>query len=112
MNEKIYLQEEFINQNWHYQLNGNNIIVHTNNNCYTNYNTTYCDCYSINTSNHYMYSDLYSCSNSNSYNIRYNRLTSDFWYRNDIMDICIVFSLIAIGFLILPCLFFRRFRKR
>ena len=68
MNDKIYLPE-WANQNgWQYYFNNHDIIVYTNQNCYQNYNTTYCDCYRIQTDNHYLHSDSYSCSYNNKYN--------------------------------------------
>lgn len=44
----MYLPEEYLNENYTYYLNGNNILILTNRNCYTNYNTSYCDCITYN----------------------------------------------------------------
>lgn len=112
MNEKIYLPDWSIHNNWNYFYNNNDIVAFTNENCYYNYNTQYCDCFRFQTNNHYNHSDRYSCSLNNTYNINYNRLTSDFYYRNDIADICIViFIILLIGFG-LPIKLFSRFFRR
>lgn len=46
---KIYIPEEMINDNYKYVIDSGDIItIITNENCYTNYNTEYCDCYKYN----------------------------------------------------------------
>ena len=42
-----YLPTNLINQNYYYNISNNYIVVRTNNNCYQNYQTTYCDCYNV-----------------------------------------------------------------
>ena len=48
---KIYIPDSYINNNWNYTYSGNDIVIITNQNCYQNYNTTYCDCYTYNIEN-------------------------------------------------------------
>lgn len=46
---KIYIPEEMINDNYKYVIDSGDIVtIITNENCYTNYNTEYCDCYKYN----------------------------------------------------------------
>ena len=113
MANKIYIPREVMNNQWSYWFNNHDIIVYTNNNCYYNYNNQYCDCYRIQTDNHYLYSNTYSCSNNNvNYTISYNNLTDDFYYRNDIADICLViFIILLVGFGLPIALFSRFFRR-
>lgn len=91
---KTYLPGEFINSNYKYNINEDYIIVKTNNNCYTNYNTSYCDCYYVYPHLDYLSTEAYSCNYSNSGNISYHSFTSDWVYRSDITDIFIVASII------------------
>ena len=42
---KLYIPQEYNNENYQYKINNNNILIITNNNCYTQYSSTYCDCY-------------------------------------------------------------------
>ena len=111
-NNMIYLPSDFINNNYQYFFNSHDVVVYTNNNCYQNYNTTYCDCYRIQTDNHYLHSDSYSCSYNTNYPINKNNLTDDFYYRNDIMDICVVVLIILLVGFGLPIKLFSRFFRR
>ena len=43
-NFKMYLPSEYINSNYTYNLDSQYIQIRTNQNCYTQYSTTYCDC--------------------------------------------------------------------
>lgn len=61
---KIYIPTQYKNQNYTYKINGEYITIITNQNCYTNYNTTYCDCYMYNYENN-LISNSYSCSTNN-----------------------------------------------
>lgn len=46
---KIYIPKEMNNTNYKYLIDSGDIItIITNENCYTNYNTEYCDCYKYN----------------------------------------------------------------
>lgn len=74
---KIYIPTTYKNQNYTYKINGDYITIITNNNCYTNYNTTYCDCYMYNFENN-LISNGYSCStNNNNPTIAYNYISDD-----------------------------------
>ena len=61
--QKLYLPTEYINNNFTYYIsNEYTISVRTNQNCYTQYSTTYCDCFDIFTNLDYIKSNTYSCS--------------------------------------------------
>lgn len=74
---KIYIPQNKLNQNYNYYINGDNITIITNESCYTNYNTTYCNCNIYNYKNNIM-SDTYTCStNNNNAKIPYTSLSNN-----------------------------------
>ena len=99
---KIYIPTQYKNQNYTYKINGDYITIITNNNCQTNYNTTYCTCYYYNYKNNLM-SDSYSCSTNNnnpsiSYSLISNDINDSIYIRNRyIEDKSIMFFIIGIG---------------
>lgn len=99
---KIYIPQEYIDQNYQYKINGDYITIITNRNCQTNYNTTYCTCYYYNYKNNLM-SESYSCStNNNNPSISYSLISSDIndsmYIRNRfIEDKSIILYMIGIG---------------
>lgn len=62
-NQYIYVPEELYNENYSYYFDGENIRIETNNNCYTQYNATYCDCYIYNEKEN-ISSEAYACNNN------------------------------------------------
>jgi len=58
---KIYIPQEYVNQNYIYRFNGDYITIMTNNNCRTSYNTTYCDCRQYNYKTNVI-TNVYECS--------------------------------------------------
>ena len=77
LHKKIYIPEQYINQNYKYTLSNDEITIITNQNCYTNYNSTYCDCYRYN-EKYNVITESYSCNNSPSnYVLNYNTISSD-----------------------------------
>lgn len=93
-----YLPSNYINSNYTYILSSNYYQVRTNNNCYANYNSTYCDCYNIYFNNDYLVSDAYSCNVNSSTTglISYSNFTDNFYYRLDFDKICVIFMAIVI----------------
>ena len=59
---KTYLPSDSINSNYHYSISEHNYLIRTNQNCYTQYNNTYCDCYYIYPKNDYIKSETQSCN--------------------------------------------------
>lgn len=97
-----YMPSDLINSNYTYYLNNNYYVVRTNNNCYNNYNTQYCDCVDVFPMLDYSRSNAYSCSTSYSHTINYDSFTSDYWYRLDIDKILVIFIILAIVIIIVP----------
>ena len=74
---KIYIPTAYYNQNYKYTISNDEITIITNKNCYTNYNTQYCDCYRYN-EKYNIITNSYSCnSNPGNYQINYNYLSND-----------------------------------
>ena len=111
---KIYIPEEVNQNNWQYKMNGDYITIISNQNCQTNYNTTYCNCYYYNWKENVL-SEVYTCNTNNSNpTINRNNITSDINYsshiRNEfIQDKGIYISMIIVG--ILFAIFLTKERK-
>lgn len=99
---KTYLPSEDINTNYRYRMSDSNYLVITNNNCYTQYNTTYCDCYYIYPKNDYIKSETQSCNYNQSTYVSSNQFTSDYWYRLDISQVLIIFTILFLFGLYMP----------
>lgn len=99
---KTYIPSDLLNSNYSYELNGDYFIIHTNQNCYQNYNTTYCDCIRVYPGLDYQVSNRYTCSNNYSVSIPYSNLSSDYWYRIDIDKSLIIFLVIFIFGIYMP----------
>lgn len=111
----IYLPSNLINSNYTYLYSSNKIItIRTNSNCSTQYQTLYCDCYQIDTENHYIQSDKYSCSISSSSNflLNSNTFSDEVFYRNDFADILIIFVIMCIFSFYIPIKIFSRIFKK
>lgn len=93
---KTYLPSQFINNNYRYTISNDYYIVHTNNNCFQQYNTTYCDCYNVYPKMDYVYTQAYSCGYNSSTNFDVNTFSSDIWYRLDLVSILIIFLILFI----------------
>ena len=74
---KVYIPTEYLNQNYTYTINNNEITIITNQNCYQNYNTTYCDCYRYN-EQYNIITESYTCnSNAGNYVLSYSSLSDN-----------------------------------
>lgn len=73
---KIYVPETYKNQNYKYTISGDEITIITNNNCRTQYQTTYCDCYRYN-ERYNIITKPYECNASPSNYIIDNQFISD-----------------------------------
>lgn len=111
-----YLPSQFINNNYLYNINNDYIIIRTNNNCYQQYNTTYCDCYNVYPNLDYMYTTAYSCNyNQSNANIPYSQFTDSYWYRIDLYKSLVMYFIIFLftfylGYKIISRLFGRWFK--
>ena len=81
---KIYIPNDYINESYSYYFNGDYINIITNNDCYTQYNSTYCSCYQYNRENNVV-SESYSCNiSSNLPKISNESITNDINYSNSL----------------------------
>lgn len=99
---KTYVPSDLLNSNYGYELNDYYITIHKNTNCYQQYNTTYCDCVRLYYNFDYAISNTFTCSNSYSVSIPYSSLSSDFYYRKDITNSFIIFTIIFLFGIYLP----------
>ena len=108
-----YLPSNFINTNYKYTISNDYIRVYTNNNCYTNYNSTYCDCYYVYPKIDYINSESTSCNVSNLSNtISSNSFTDNYYYRIDFSNILVMFFIMSIFIIYIPIKIFSKiFRK-
>lgn len=103
--DKIYIPTNYKNQNYTYKINGDYITIITNNNCYQNYNTTYCDTYYYNYKLN-LISQVYSSStNNNNPTISYEKITDDINYSDHIRNIFIQDKGIVLLMLIIGIIF-------
>lgn len=74
---KIYIPQEINFQNNRYTISNDEITVITDNNCYTQYQTTYCDCYRYN-AKYNIVTETYACNrNPSNYIIDNSYISSD-----------------------------------
>lgn len=100
---KIYMPSNMINSNWSYEVNADDYyVIHTNNNCYYNYNTQYCDCYKVYPTIDYLTTNAFACYNGSYASINYNDLTDDYWYRIDIDKSLFIFLILFIFIILIP----------
>lgn len=108
-----YLPTDSINNNFKYTINNDYIRVYTDNNCYTQYNSTYCDCYYIYPKIDYLQSETTSCNVSNLSNVvSHTNFTDNFYYRIDFDSILVMFLIMSIFIIYIPIKIFSKiFRK-
>ena len=83
---KVYIPSEYINENYKYTLNQDEITIITNENCYTNYNNQYCDCIKYN-EKYNIVTERYQCNrNPSNYIISSSQLTEDVNYSTRITN--------------------------
>lgn len=109
---KVYIPTLYNNSDFTYRISNDVISIITNQNCYDQYNSRYCDCYS------YYYdldliTDKYSCNiNSNSSNlINYNSITSDINFSQKVQSEYTYDKIIMFGIIIIAFLFFISLKK-
>lgn len=78
--DKIYIPNDYVNEHYSYRFNGDYIYIITNNNCYNQYSSTYCDCYYYNYTNNVMSDSIVCNTNSNYPVIPYEKVSSDINY--------------------------------
>lgn len=74
---KIYIPNEYINENYRYTWNNGLITIKTNENCHTQYTTTYCNCRNY-IADKNIVSNVYECNvNQGSNDIPIEMISSD-----------------------------------
>ena len=111
-NFKMYLPSNYINDQWSYNLDSNYIQVRTNQNCYSQYSTTYCDCFRVYPNYNYVKSETYSCSLSNSYNSSFSVFSSDIYNLPNISNYFITYFIILFMCIYVLKTMWHVFRKR
>lgn len=111
LNYKLYMPNQYINSYYQYYLDNNYILVRTNNNCYTQYSTTYCDCFRVFPNYNYVKSDIYSCSGG-SYYVNSNQLSNDIFQLPNVSNIFITYFIIIFILVYILRLLWGVFRKR
>ena len=102
---KIYIPTEYINQNYKYTINGDEITIITNENCEMNYNSQYCDCIRYN-ERYNIVTERYQCNrNPNNYILSSNQVTDDINYSTRITNEYKNNYIILYGIVIIALLF-------
>lgn len=99
---KIYIPTGYINNNYDYEYTNDYIVIHKYTNCYTQYQTTYCDCQRVYPTFDYNVSSNYSCSNSFTTSLDKTLITDETIYRLDYVYILILFLILAFIIVIVP----------
>ena len=108
---KIYIPTEYLNENYKYTISGDEITIITNENCYTNYNNTYCDCIRYN-EKYNIKTEKYECNrNPNNYILNSSQLTDDINYSYRITNEYKNNYIILYGIVIIALLFIITMKK-
>lgn len=108
---KIYIPTEYINENYKYTINGDEITIITNENCENNYNNQYCDCMKYN-ERYNIITNRYSCNrNTNNYILNSNQFTDDINYSYRITNDFKNNYIILYGIVIIALLFVITMKK-
>lgn len=108
---KIYIPTEYYNENYKYTISNNEITIVSNKNCYTQYSTTYCDCYRYN-EQYNIVTQPYSCNNNvGNYQLKFASLTDDINYSYRITNEYVNNYTVLFGILIIALLITGLFKK-
>lgn len=108
----VFIPGELIDNSYKYTISDGVIRVITDNNCYQNYNSTYCDCYDVYINNDYMISNTIQCNANPTNYVTSVRFTSDIYYRKDLSDILLSFLIILIISFGIPLALITHFFKK
>lgn len=108
---KIYIPMNYYNADNKYTISGDELTIISNNNCYTQYSTTYCDCNRYNI-RYNIVTETYSCNrNPNNYIIDSSYITTDPDYSDRIISYFRDNYIITYGIVIIVFLFTLTFKK-
>lgn len=109
--DKIYMPQNYIKNNWKYTINNDTITIITNENCYNQYSSQYCDCRQYNIK-YNIIGEIYQCNVNVSNNlIAVSKLTSDINYSERITNNYVKDYIILFGILIIAILLTQLFKK-
>lgn len=94
----LYLPTNLINNEYNYYLDNNGVVIETSTGI----------CKYVDITKDYIVSDDYSCDVSNLHSFDFSLLTDNYFYKNNICDSFIIFSILAIFTLYLPYRIFAR----
>lgn len=84
---KIYIPQDYVNQNYKYTISNDNITIITNQSCETNYNTTNCLCYTYNMKYNIITQNQNKCNYNPTNNVvSYNQISSNIDYSDRIVN--------------------------
>lgn len=102
---KIYIPEEYVNENYIYTWNNGIINIKTNDNCRTQYNTTYCDCRNYIAEKNIV-GNVYECSRNTSNNdIPITMISTDVNDSNYLVGYYYTEKMLGLGIICLGLLF-------
>lgn len=105
-----YLPSEHINNSYRYVPSDDHIRIITNQGCYSQYNTTYCNCYDIYPNYDYITSGTSSCNINVSY-VDSTQFNSDWHYRIDAPNIILYASFYIVLTIFILFTLLKVFRK-
>lgn len=111
-NYKIYLPRQYVNNNYIYSMTDNHITINTRNNCYQQYNVTYCDCFNVYPSMNYISTSTYSCNVNLGNTIYHGDIDSNILNIPNISNVFIVWFIILFIPMYIITKMFGVFRKR
>lgn len=107
-----YIPDIYLNSNYTYYLNNHIITIRTNNNCWYQYQTQYCDCYDTDPTLNYITTNAYSCTTQNYRQLDYNKLSNNIIYRNDFNNILFICLFVMIFTYLIPYKILTRLFRR
>lgn len=107
LQNKIYIPQEYINQNYKYNFNGDYIQIRTNQNCRTSNTYQYCNCYYYNWKTNTI-STTYECTynTTSNYNIAYSQISSDIKYSEPLRNTYYMNNILRISVFVIAIIFF------
>lgn len=107
---KIYIPQQYYNENFKYTINNDTLTIITNQNCTTNYNTTQCTCYQYNI-NHNIITNESTCNRNPNYTISQDYITTDINYSDRITNYYTNNYIVMYGIIIIAILTTILFKK-
>lgn len=107
---KIYIPQQYYNENFKYTINNDTLTIITNQNCTTNYNTTNCTCYQYNIK-YNIITNQNTCNRNPSYEISHDYITTNINYSDRIVNYYTNNYIILFGTIIVAIIFTILFKR-